>query len=230
MIRLSAIVTLAACAADVPETPSFQLHVLPILAAQCVRCHGYPALGGAPPELRLDVYGDVVVRGGRPRDPKTEGVCGLEPADAEGVVCGAASYAVLAADRAGSTDRPMPPRFRIDDHQIETLARWAATAERGAPRPGNAVPTIAIEGTSQLGSIVSLRVRIDDADRDLVAGELRATVAGVERFVGPVRSGALQLAWDAAGVAPGSYPLTARLDDGAAQHVVDAGSLVIGGR
>lgn len=49
------IAVLAACT-DVPEPPSFQQHVQPILAANCARCHMPPAIGGAP-DLLLTFVG-----------------------------------------------------------------------------------------------------------------------------------------------------------------------------
>ena len=54
------VVTLAAaaCATDpVPAQPSWQLDVMPVLAANCVRCHGYPTSGFATPGFRLDSFG-----------------------------------------------------------------------------------------------------------------------------------------------------------------------------
>jgi hypothetical protein len=228
-MRLLAIPLLVACTADVPDSPSFQLHVMPILAAHCVRCHGDPPIGGAPSEFRLDVYGDVVVREGRPREPDFDGQCGFEPADAEAVVCGAATYAQTIALRVGGDSNPMPPRFPIEDHQVETLRRWADTAERGAPRAQNHVPTVVVVDAAQTGAALALRIRTADDDHDLVVGELRATVGGVPRLVGVVRNGVVDLVWDTTGIAPGTYPIVAHLDDGAMVHQVAAGQVVIGG-
>jgi hypothetical protein len=207
---------LGACAVDVPSEPSFQQHVMPILAANCVRCHGYPAIGGAPPGFRLDSYEGVAV------DDLTQ-------------IAGAGSYASLIAVRVRDGARRMPPRFPLDDPQIETLERWAAGVApgepppRGEPRPGNRAPEVALESAAQEGNTLVIAVRVDDPDGDLVAGELRLQILGVERVIGPVRSGRVEIAWNTAFVAPGSYPLSARVDDGATPITIELGPIPVGG-
>ncbi len=218
----------AACTADVPTTPSFQQDIMPILAANCVRCHSYPTLGGAPEYFRLDVFGDVVVRDGRPRTT-AEGPCGLTPPDAQGVLCGAASLAGLSASRSASDKRPMPPRFMIEDHQIATLDVWAQLPQRGEARPGNHVPTATVVQAPATGSALQIEVTVADEDRDLVVGALWVDINGVEHFVAPVRSGTQTIEWPSAGFAVGTYAVTARLDDGAMMHELAAGQLTIGG-
>jgi hypothetical protein len=207
---------LGACAADVPSAPSFQEHVMPILAANCVRCHGYPAIGGAPPGFRLDSYEDVAI------DDATS-------------IAGAGVYATLIAFRVRDEERPMPPRFPLDDPQIETLERWiegVASGEpppRGEPRPGNRAPEVRIEDVSRSGNTLSIVVRVDDPDGDLVAGELRAQIAGADRVIGPVRSGRVELVWNTAFILDGSYPIAARVDDGAAPITIELGQITVGG-
>jgi hypothetical protein len=193
----------AACLPDAPGAPTFQEDVMPILAASCVRCHGVPATGGAPSSLRLDGYADL--------------------AGADGAIAaGAGAVAARIAARVADAERPMPPRFGLDEVQVETLARWAALAAPGAAPPrgpgrrGNRAPTVAVEGVvSRPGGGVVLTVRVSDADGDVVAGELRAVVGGADRPIGGLRSGLMEVPWPAAGVPPGAYPLSARLDDGA---------------
>jgi hypothetical protein len=207
---------LGACAADVPPSPSFQQHVMPILAANCVRCHGYPAIGGAPPGFRLDSYEAVAT-------------------DDATTVAGAGAYAALIAVRVRDEARPMPPRFLLDEPQIETLERWAAGAAfgeappRGEPRPDNRAPLVAIEDVARSGHVTTFTLRVDDPDGDLVAGELRVGLPGGERVIGPVRSGRVELAWNTAFVVPGSYPLAARVDDGAMPISLDLGQITVGG-
>lgn len=217
MIRhLLLLVAAASCLPEVPALPSFQQDVMPILAANCIRCHGYPALGGSPPSMRLDVYGDIAI------DDTTR-------------FSGAAGLAGVIAARVASESEPMPPRFPLDDFQIETLQRWARgvapgePAPRGAPRPNNRQPHITAERVGQTGNIVSLRIAIDDSDGDLVAGELRAIINGSERILGPVQSGLAEVRWNATGVEPGAYPVSAHLDDGAQVHVIAVGSITVGG-
>jgi hypothetical protein len=40
----------------VPDHPTYELNVHPLLADHCLLCHGYPATRGAPSSFRLDVY------------------------------------------------------------------------------------------------------------------------------------------------------------------------------
>ncbi len=42
--------------ATVPDHPTFEIDVKPLLADHCLLCHGYPAKRGAPTNFRLDVY------------------------------------------------------------------------------------------------------------------------------------------------------------------------------
>jgi hypothetical protein len=220
------LMSLLACTADVPQEISFQQHVMPILAANCVRCHSFPTLGGAPDYFRLDVFGDVVVRDGRPRTA-AEGPCGLTPLEAQGVICGAATSAGISAARAGSEKRPMPPRFRIEDHQIEILDRWAKLPERGSARINNHAPTASI--VQLAGSVTQFMVTIVDVDNDLVVGEMWVSIGGADRFIGPVRSGTQTIDIAGTNIASGTYQATARIDDGAMVHQVPAGQISIGG-
>ena len=61
----SALVVLATgCALDAPPVqPSWQVDVMPVLAANCVRCHGYPSNVTAPFGLRLDSFENIEVAG-----------------------------------------------------------------------------------------------------------------------------------------------------------------------
>ena len=228
MNRLVVILTVSSCVPEAPETPSFQQDVLPILAANCVRCHGFPTLGGAPSAFRLDTFADVTISDGEVRD---QPICGGDPSDpaAQVVICGAARYAVLTAVRIKGEARPMPPRFSLDQLQIETLENWARTAERGEPRPTNQLPMIEIEDTTRVGALITVRTRVEDADRDLVAGTLRVRVGSVDRVLGPLRSGTVEVVWDSTGVADGQYRLFAALDDGADVHTIELGLLAVGG-
>ena len=223
---ITTIITLfvaAGCLPDAPETPSFQQDVLPIFAANCVRCHAVPTLGGAPKEFRLDSFENTVVTDGTPNT----GTCGGDANDpaAEVVICGASEYALLVGARLRNQQRPMPPRFAMADSQIETLARWVKTGGRGSPRPDNHLPTLTVKSVSWLGTSVTLQTRIDDADGDLVVGTVYVSVNGRDRVVGSVRSGTVDVTWDSANVTPGAYPLSATLDDGADQYPLTLGML-----
>jgi hypothetical protein len=190
-----AIPVLAACVPGAPDAPSFQEDVMPILAASCIRCHGSPALGGAPTGMRLDAYGDI------------DGVAG------------AATSAGLIAARIDDRTRPMPPRFALADVHRDTLRRWALDPQRGAPRPDNRPPTATLDGATPTAAGLAIHVRVSDPDGDVVAGSIRSGRSGAS-IVGAVRSGAFDLALVAA---PGRYPLVAELDDGAELHAIDLG-------
>ena len=124
----------------------------------------------------------------------------------------------------------MPPRFRLDDDQIEILQNWsAAGAQRGEPRADNQDPSAAIVSNERTGMRHALTIRVDDPDQDVVGGSLYARINNTDTFVGLLSSGAAQIAWDATGVAAGTYRLSAHLDDGAAEIVVDIGSITVGG-
>ncbi|MBL9014672.1 MAG: hypothetical protein JNL83_10880 [Myxococcales bacterium] len=220
------LVAIAACAPEVPAEPSFQLDVMPILAANCVRCHGYPTIGGAPASFRLDTFGDVVLRPGIPSEREP---CGApDDPDAAHVLCGAASLAVFSARRSADQLYPMPPRFPLDSFQIETLERWAEAPNRGAPRRGNHAPDLVLENIAEASGSVVVRLRVDDLDGDMVGGTLRAVGGGSSILVGVLRSGAQALHWDTTGVPAGDYVLRATLDDGAEPIDVDLGALTTG--
>jgi hypothetical protein len=205
---IALIVVIAACTPSAPDAPSFQEDVMPILAANCIRCHGYPSIGGAPDYFRLDSFDPVVID------------------DAGQTLDGAAFLASEIGRRVRSDDRRMPPRFPLDDYQIETLERWGAMMPptRGEPRPDNAAPAMTVTETGRTGAIVHLVYDLHDPDRDLVVGELRA-IGVVDRFVAPVQSGRIAVDWDTTGVPAGNYDLEARLDDGAGLSTTIAGTI-----
>jgi hypothetical protein len=213
------VLVLVGCVSDVPDTPSFQLDVMPILAANCVRCHGDPRLIG-PAGMRLDSYRDVVVDDAGP---------GL--GDDE-VVAGAATLAPLIATRILDDVAPMPPRFGLDGRRRDVLIAWWGGRElgdpppRGEPRPGNRSPQITIEVVGRDATSVSIGYELHDPDGDLVAGELRFA-DGSRRLIGPLHSGRGELVLDTAGLS-GTYPVFALADDGAEVHELAAGEIDVG--
>lgn len=165
-----ALLALAACTDDevVPETPTYQADIAPILNARCVRCHGYPALAIAKPEMRLDRF-------------ETLG-------DVSGVQDNAFAIALRVRGLGGGDDglgprAQMPPRFPLTDSQIETVVRWADQgAERGAPRPGNRPPELRI-GLAGGGGVFEVDYELTDPDGDLVTGGVYTTFRlGTDEF------------------------------------------------
>ena len=208
-----ALAALAACATDaVPEQPSWQLDVMPVLAANCVRCHGYPTSGFATPGFRLDSYASTPLASGD-------------------LIDGASGNATSIARRTKSAFRApgelaMPPGRTLADDEIGVLRNWAALvdgslrAPRGAGRPDNAAPTLVVTELGRVGAVITFGYELRDADRDLVVGSVLGPIVNDEGQpgVGPVGdlvSGRGTFAWDTTVIAPGDYPLTARLDDGA---------------
>lgn len=193
------LLALAACTPDVPAAPSFQRDVMPILAANCIRCHSYPAIGGAPTSFRLDAFDDVVLA---PGDPAKVPVCGGDPTDPTipALLCGAASYAPAISPKLHDPVKPMPPRFPLEDWQVATLDAWALNPERGSPHANNRPPSIELLGD---------QVRVSDPDGDVVSGSVR----GADGTVTPLRSGTYALVI--------ALPATASLDDGAARVTVE---------
>lgn len=202
-----------ACATEpVPSQPSWQVDVMPVLAANCVRCHGYPTNGFATPGFRLDSYGPTLLASGD-------------------LIGGAGENATTLARRTRAAIRApgelaMPPGRTLGDDEIEVLRNWAGlvdgslTAPRGAGRADNVAPTLTFTELTRAGAVITFAYELRDADRDLVVGAVLGPVVNDQGQpgIGPIAdlvSGRAVVTWDTTGVAPGSYPLTARLDDGA---------------
>ncbi len=197
---------------DPPAQPSWQVDVMPVLAANCVRCHTYPTIGFAAPGLRMDSYDAVEV------------VAFDAPID------GAAHNATLIAQRIQySKYRPgetvMPPGRTLGDYEIAVLRNWAGLvdgslkAPRGAGRTDNAAPQLVVTELGRSGALVEFSYEVSDADRDLVVGNLRGPrrrgnqlVTGV---VADLISGRGTFTVDLTDIPAGSYELIGRLDDGA---------------
>ncbi len=225
MIRIiPAFIALAACVPDAPARPSFQVDVLPILAANCVRCHGAPTLGGAPASFRLDAFERSALSDGAVHDG-----CGENPDDpaAAYMLCGASELAGIVALRIRDTAYPMPPRFPLDDYQLDVLQSWALQPERGDPRAQNRAPTIETVDVVHAATSVTIAVAVDDADGDIVSGVVHAQLGQVRSIVGAVSSGHARLVWDTSSLAGGTYQLLATLDDGAAPIEVAMGIITI---
>jgi hypothetical protein len=215
-LLLAPALALAACAEEAPEEPTWA-DVAPILAAHCVRCHGAPAIGGAPATFRLDRYDDVAA------EPD---LFAAEPAARR--VLGAAAMAEWIAERAA--DGSMPPRFPLAQHDRDVLSRWfetrpaavdgepgAGLPRRGPARPGDQPPDFTVSAAAGDGGDLALAYELRDPDRDLVTGQLLASLVGAgaePRSLGELRAGRGTLRLDTALLPAGDYRLDALLDDG----------------
>lgn len=209
------VVAAGGCALDdPPEVPSWQVDVMPVLAANCVRCHGDPRAAQVPSDFRLDAYGATLFPGQ------------TVP------IKGASDYAVNLArvtepGFSSNFEERMPPNRTLDDRSYRILRNWAGSADavtnvapRGPGREGNLSPSIAMYEVGRAAAVVSLEVEVDDADHDLVSGVILGPVLGTQGqvmtgTVGVVVSGRRTVVWDTTGIPAGTYDLTARLDDGA---------------
>lgn len=230
MMRRFIYILLVSCTPDVPAIPRFQRDVMPILAANCVRCHSTEPLS-APANMRLDTYGDLELRAAEL--DKMDPIC-IETKDDPDPRCrstnllGAATYAGLIAERIVDEDRPMPPRFGLDSYQIEILQSWAeAEAPQGRGRRDNQLPTARIDAID--GTVIDIVV--SDPDRDLVGGALvvEVVIDGVtkELVIGAIAGGRMQLTWDTEDVVPGTHALRAKIDDGAGVVTVELGTITV---
>ena len=211
-------IVLGACAPGVPDEPSYQQHIAPILEANCVRCHGVPVLGGAPPGFRLDAYNDYAV--------------------GAATISGSKTYSNIVAMRVADDERPMPPRFLLDDYQIETLEKWNTLgAPRGEPAPNNQPPTARVTNIAKAVEEDGLEVRVTylididvrDPDPDVVGGALFANLGANSTAVGLLRSGPNRIIWDTTDEPRATFALEARLDDGGAEITTALGGIDVEG-
>lgn len=192
------------CRPAAPDDPTWAADVAPVLAANCVRCHTVPAIGGAPGSFRLDTYNDWVADDGR-------------------VVRGAAFMARYMTLRVGNEDNPMPPRAEVLPFHIDVIQNWAANTVdglpvHGGPKPGNRRPTMEILNTQEQDGWLILDYEILDENHDIVVGALYANRVPV---TSELHSGRGQVRWDTGALANGSYDLSAVLDDGSRETSID---------
>ena len=115
LLAMAAAVGAAGCNLEpsVPGTPGYEADVLPILQARCIRCHGYPALGGATPGDRFDLYdcsgiSDVTMCMGGAKDRA------------------AAIKLRITLDKDNGLHMPPKPAAPLSPYQVDTIVKWAA--------------------------------------------------------------------------------------------------------
>jgi hypothetical protein len=212
VVMLTVVAAASGCTDTPPSEPSWQADVMPILAKNCVRCHGSVVSGGAPPTLRLDSVDPVNLPDGS-------------------AIAGAASAATQIFKRVTGkgllrNDLTMPPGTNLSNYELEVLRNWAALSDgagiapRGEGRAGNHPPTISLSPGRPVATGIEFDVTVTDPDGDLVVGSLVApTPRGAALIPGPVANvvaGSATVTWDTTGLPAGDYPMLAWLDDGSA--------------
>jgi len=197
-LHLAIALALAGCAPAAPEEPTWIDDVRPILAANCIRCHGDPARNLAPPTFRLDVLEDV------------------------GGVKGARSMAEFVAARAATLGDMPAEGPSLASWEKETLLQWQYTTAAGR-RENNHIPEVTFTAEATTGDQATIHMLITDADRDLVSGELKSDGA----TVASLRTGAQEIELDTSGLPAGERAITAILDDGTGPMSVNLGTLVV---
>jgi hypothetical protein len=221
-VRAEAVIAFACVVAGcddlvAPEQPSWQVDVMPLFAANCVRCHAYPFRGNGATALRLDSFDDTVL-------PETD------DAAIQVVANGAAKSALAIYRRTHDvallpSEGVMPPDRRLNEYELTIIRNWVArsndqTAIRGAGRPDNHIPELVLAEVDRTATTVTFSYELTDRDHDLVVATVIRPPFDQDDLVpalvvGNATTGRGQLVWNIAGLPAGEYPLHARLDDGA---------------
>jgi hypothetical protein len=227
--KMLAAVWASACAPDVPDVPTWTEDVRPILLANCSRCHSPPQINDAPTYLRLDDYeGNDLELDGQVDEGCLPDVCGagssLSGRDTGGVALS------IRINLPVDDEQHMPPDFELTARQKDIMEAWADNnAPKGPPLPGNREPSMDL--TDELrteGDLVVADYVIEDRDAELVTGQVIAEPVGDGSPVLvtiALFSGRGQFTWDVSDVEPGSYRLTAQIDDASSEVEVDLGTV-----
>jgi len=204
---------LAACDPPIPpETPSWQVDVMPLFGANCVRCHAYPFRGDGTTALRLDSFDDT---------PLPEGNIATGASKSVQSIFRHTFGIALLPDQ-----RRMPPDRDLTDYELDVIRNWIALGDgtagvRGPGHPDNHEPTITITEVGRTGTVVTFAYQVDDRDNDMVVAAIYGPYFFVKQarlemkaVVGSATGGTGQFTWDTFGVPAGTYTLRARLDDG----------------
>lgn len=212
------------CKPEAPAHPTW-VDVQPIMAGECVHCHGATA----------DRLGDERTGGGYRLDfyDMLEGVC----AEATQVLGDkrslAAAYAgdiweaiTAPADRPGDRPRmPPPPASYLADWEWQTIQRWVADgAPKGALPPGNRPARFRLyQDSSPADRTLDITAVIEDPDGDPIVGVLQFGDFTLKMDRGGAFSGTLDTSsWPA-----GERPVTAVLCDGWSSVSYAVGTLVV---
>jgi len=215
----------AACTPAVPDAPSYDTDVRPILMANCARCHGPPAEGEQEQRycLRVDLW-DALADATAPDNMGAIGACPVDQADSSSqvgnIIYGASlgGGEIVAQSLSGAMPKDGP---RLTSRQLEILTRWR---DAGFPRRStgtNQPPTIEFVTPPASGVTVAVtdlsydvQYVVADPDGDAVTWSL--TWAGGGRagtFATGLHEGSNTTTIDISVLSSGTYTLTAHLDD-----------------
>ena len=202
----------AACGPSrAPTEPTWQVDVMPLYAANCVRCHSYPFRGVGTTALRLDSFDDTELADGNVASGAAKSV--------QAIFRHTHDIALLPGQRVMPPDRP------LDDYELEVIRNWASLgngeiAVRGPGHADNHPPELVLAELARDATSITMTYEVTDADFDLVVGTLigpriKNNQLVAQAVVGNMIAGRDQFVWDITGVPAGDYPITAHLDDGA---------------
>lgn len=153
--------TAAACSEPpvAPAMPSWQTDVMPLFAANCVRCHMFPHRGDGQTALRLDSFDDTLHPGGRV-------ATGASPTI--GAIFRRTHDIALLPNQ-----RTMPPDRPLTEYELEIVRNWASLSDgeiavRGPGREDNHPPTIVLSETYRDSETIRFAYDVQDRDGDLV--------------------------------------------------------------
>jgi hypothetical protein len=228
MKSVAVLFVLAACAADVPEHPTYVDDVAPILMANCARCHGAPTTTAEGRNcLRVDRWDSAPDASALCPDDQPTNVDVAMRAD---VILGVHDGAQMILDAVSTGAMPAdgPP---LTDRQQEILQRWMAD---GTPKhAGNAPPTITFltppAGDTTIDQSYVVRYDVSDPDGDAVTWSLGWTSgAKTGTFTTGLTGGKGMVTIDTSTLASGTYTLVATLDDGTVKVMVSStGTLTV---
>ncbi len=206
---------------EAPEHPTWA-DVQPILAGECTHCHGANA-GNAGSGYRFDFF-----------DMTTE-ICG-DAANGMGVnvtlgkaLASQISTAISTTDGSMRPDMPPLPAPFLADWEWQTILRWTADPQRGAPRGSNTPPTIRLDDVQwdalgvPVDKTLDLSAVVDDADGDPVVGVLNIGGHSLKMD----RSGSFTTRLDTSSWPAGPIAVSAVLCDGWSNVSYALGSITI---
>jgi hypothetical protein len=111
----------------------------------------------------------------------------------------------------------------LSPRQGEVIDTWLRTSRMVGAREDNALPTVTVEGPMTADQEARLVVRVLDADRDSVTGELLADGVAIAKL----HDGGQEIVWDTGVLAPGTRALSAVVDDSQGPVTLPLGNFMV---